>query len=142
MRITNNRKFWQTIKPNFTGKTLKDERTTLVDRDKVITEEKDLIKKFKDHFEKTAETLKIDRPILSDLSDNHVLNAIEYFSHHASVLKIKEARESSDCFSLKLVTIEDICKEILALEASKAIQSNDMPTKIIIISKFFLNFFK
>ena len=142
MRITNNRKFWQTIKPNLTRKALKDERITLVDRDKVIAEEKDLLKKFKDHFEKTVETLKIDRPILSDLSDNHVLNAIEYFSHYASVLKIKEARESSDCFSLKLVTIEDICKEILALEASKATQSNDMPTKIVknnsyLFSKFF-----
>ena len=38
-RITNNRKFWQTIKPNFTDKILKDERITLVDGDKVITEE-------------------------------------------------------------------------------------------------------
>ena len=143
MRITNNRKFWQTIKPNFTGKTLKDERTTLVDRDKVITEEKDLLKKFKDHFEKTVETLKIDRPILSDLSDNHVLNAIEYFSYHASVLKINEPRESSDCFSLKLVTIEDICKEILALEASKTTQSNDIQPKLSkIIPTFFLNFSK
>ena len=49
---------------------------------------------------------------------------------------------SSDCFSFKLVTVEDICKEILAIDASKATQSDDMPTKIIknnpnIFSKFF-----
>ena len=94
-RITNNGKYWQTIKLNFTGKTLKDERITLVNRDKVITEEKDVVKKLKDLFEKIAETLKIDRPILSDLSDDPVLNAIENFSHRASVLKIKEARDSS-----------------------------------------------
>ena len=112
--ITDNRKVWQTIKPNFTHKTLKDERITLAEGDKVITEEKDVAKIFKDHFEKIVETLKIDRPILSDLSDDPVLNAIENFSHHASVLKIKEARNSSDCFSFKLVTIEDICKEIRA----------------------------
>ena len=36
-RITDNRKCWQTIKPNFTDKTLKDERITLVDGDKFIT---------------------------------------------------------------------------------------------------------
>ena len=47
---------------------------------------------------------------------------LKIFSHHPSVLKIK-ARESSDYFSFKLVTIEDICKEILALDASKATQS-------------------
>ena len=88
-KITDNRKFWQTIKPNFTDKTLKDERITLVDGDKVMTEEKNVVKKFKDHFEKTVETLKIDRPILSDLSDDPVLNATENFSRNASVLKSK-----------------------------------------------------
>ena len=141
-RITDNRKLWQIIKPNFTDKTLKVERITLIDGGKVITEAKDVVKKFKDHFEKIVKTLKIDRPILSDLSDDPVLNAIENFSHHTSVLKIKEARDSSDCFSFKLVTIEDICKEILALDASKATQRDDIPTKIIknnsgIFSKFF-----
>ena len=141
-RITDNRKFWQTIKPNFTDKTVKDERITLVDGGKVITEEKDVVKKFKDHFEKIVETLKIDRPILFELSDDSVLNAIENFSHHASVLKTKETRDSSDCFSFKLVTIEDICKEILTLDASKATQRDDIPNKINknnsdIFSKFF-----
>ena len=42
-RATDNRKFWQTSKPNFTNKTLKDKRITLVDGDKVVTEEKDLV---------------------------------------------------------------------------------------------------
>ena len=32
---------------------------------------------------------------------------------------------------VKLVTIEDICKEIRVLDASKATQSDDIPTKII-----------
>ena len=86
-RISDNRKFWQIIKPNCTDRTLKDERITLVEGDKVITEEKDVVKIFKDHFEKIVETLKIDRPILSDLSDDPVLNAIENFSHHVRVLK-------------------------------------------------------
>ena len=88
-RITDQRKFWQTIKPNLTDKTLKDERITLADGDKFITEEKDAVIKFKDHFEKTVETLKIDRPMLSDLNDDSFLNAIKKFSEHTCVLKSK-----------------------------------------------------
>ena len=42
-----------------------------------------------------------------------------------------ETLQKSDYFSFKLATIEDICKEILALDASKATQSDDMPAKII-----------
>ena len=83
-----------------------------------------------DHSEKTVETLQIDCPVLSDLRDKPVLNVIENLFHYGSVLKINEARDSSYFFSLKLVTIEDIRKEKLALDASKATQSNDMPTKI------------
>ena len=55
-RIPDNNKFWKTIKSNFTDKTLKDERITLVEGDKVLTEEKDEVKIFKDHFEKIVET--------------------------------------------------------------------------------------
>ena len=80
---------------NFTDK---DARITLVDGDKVLTEEKVVII-FKDHFEKIVETLKLHRLIFSDLSDDPALNAIENFYHLASVLKIKEARDSSDCLS-------------------------------------------
>ena len=89
-RLNGNRKLCQTIKPNCTDKNLKDERITLVERGKVITEEKDVVKIFKDHFEKIVETLKIDHPILSDLSDDPVLNDIENFSHHASFLRKQE----------------------------------------------------
>ena len=51
-------KFWQTVKPNFTGTALKDVRITFVDGDKVIAEEKDVFKKV---FlkSKTRETLLI-----------------------------------------------------------------------------------
>ena len=61
-RMTDNRKFWQTIKPNCIYKTLKDERITLVEEDKIITEESDVVKIFKDHFEKIVETLKLTVP--------------------------------------------------------------------------------
>ena len=55
-RITDNRKFWQIIKPSFPDKILKDEKITLVERDKVITKEKNIVKLFKDHLEKIVET--------------------------------------------------------------------------------------
>ena len=48
---------------NFTNKCSKDGRTTDIDGGKVLTEVKDVLKKFKDHFEKIIEILKIDRPI-------------------------------------------------------------------------------
>ena len=54
----------------------------------------------------------------------------------------KQETRLVDCVSFKLLTIEDICKKTLALDASKSNQNDSMPTKIIknnsdIFSKFF-----
>ena len=46
-------------------------------------------------------------------------------------LKLKKRETLLIAFSFKLVPIEDICNKILSLDASKATQSDDMPTKII-----------
>ena len=67
--------------------------------------------------------------IFSKKKFNLVLQQMNNHTHHASALKIKEARDSSDSFSFKVVTTEDVGKEILALDASKAIQSDDVPTR-------------
>ena len=80
--------------------------------------------------------------MLSDLGDDPVLNVTENLYHHVSVLKIKDPRNFSDYISFKLATIEDIYKEIRALNTSKAIQSDSIPTKVIknnsdIFSRFF-----
>ena len=41
-KVTDNKHFWKTIKPNFTDKVLKDEKIVLVEDDKVITADTDL----------------------------------------------------------------------------------------------------
>ena len=60
------------------------------------------------------------------LTENFIFCAVQ----HASVFKIEQAKNSSDCFSFKLVTKEGICKETLTLDVSKATQSDDMPTNM------------
>ena len=56
-KVTGNKHFWKTFKPNFTDKILKDEKTALVEDHKVITAEADLVKIFKDHFGNIVESL-------------------------------------------------------------------------------------
>ena len=59
--------------------------------------------------------------------ENFIFCAVQ----HASVFKIKQTKNSSDCFSFKLVTKEGIWKETLTLDVSKATQSDDMPTNTL-----------
>ena len=45
--ITKNKRFWKTVKPPFTDKNLKDERITLVENNKVVSDESELVEIFK-----------------------------------------------------------------------------------------------
>ena len=120
-RKTENWKFWQTIEPKFYWQD--SQRITLAGGHKALKGDKYEVKEFKDYFEKIAETFKIDRPVLSDLNDDPVLNAAENFPTMLMFLKSKK-QVTSDCFFFKLVAIENICKQKLS--------------KIILA--FFLNF--
>ena len=42
--------FWKTVKPSFTDRTLKDERITLVENNKVVSDESKLVEVFSKYF--------------------------------------------------------------------------------------------
>ena len=43
-RVTDNKQFWKKVKPCLTDKTLKDERITLIENDKKVLDERELVK--------------------------------------------------------------------------------------------------
>ena len=81
-----------------------------------------------------------EKPV-SNESVNHV---IMKFQNHPSIIKIKEKHQQH--FSFSAVEAEDVDREIDSLDASKAIQQNDLPVKIIqanrdIFSEFIMHNF-
>ena len=74
----------------------------------------------------------INENIISDTNgiDDPVLKAIEKYKKHPSILVIKKISKNN-IFSFQKVSYEDIIKEIQNLDASKACQDTDVPTKII-----------
>ena len=48
-RVTDNKQFRKTVKPCLNAKTLKDERKTLTENEKVVSNERELVKIFKEY---------------------------------------------------------------------------------------------
>ena len=140
-KVSDNKTFWKTIKPNFTEKTIKDQKITLVGKETVISEESELTEVFNNYFDYVVENLNIQRPIFSHEHNDPIANAIKTFEQHASILKIKENRKIYSTFSFKPVSLDETIKETFNLDTSKATQKSDISTKIIkqnqdIFSKF------
>ena len=57
--ITENKLFWKTVKPSFTEKTLKNERITLIENNKVVSDESKLVEIFCKYFGNIIQNLGI-----------------------------------------------------------------------------------
>ena len=55
--INEDKLFWKTVKASFTDKTLKDERITLVENKKVISNESELVEIFSKYFGNIVQNL-------------------------------------------------------------------------------------
>ena len=58
--ITENKLFWKTVKPCFTDKTLKVERITLVENNKVVSDQSKLVEIFSKYFGNIVQNRGID----------------------------------------------------------------------------------
>ena len=63
------------------------------------------------------------------VSNGSANDIIRKFQNHPSIIKIKENHQRH--FSFSAVGVEDVKREIDSLDASKTIQQNDIPVKII-----------
>ena len=131
--VKDNKQFWKTVKPCLTDKTLKDERITLIINEKVVSDERELVKIFNEYLSNIVSNLDIQRPPSITLHHDPALNAIKKIENHPSILEIKKQIPSDLAFpfSFRKVTLTEIINEIKNLDELKATQSNGIPTKVI-----------
>ena len=112
---------------------MKDERITLVENNKVVSDESKLVEIFGKYFGNIAQNLGIDG--LTNISSHNetvtIRKAIEKYQNHPSIKVIRENIDTTKNFSFDLINPECISKIINNLDTSKATQQGDIPTKIL-----------
>ena len=129
--IIDNKQFWKTVKPCFSSTFGDNERINLTEVEKLVSEGREVTKTFKSYFETIAKNLGINSKFMYEdpVSNESVNDVIRKFQNHPSIIKIKENHQRH--FSFSAVEVEDIDRKIHLLDASKTIQQNDIPVKII-----------
>ena len=113
--VIDNRKFWKTVKPMLSNKFVNNEKITLVDNEKIITNDKEIAKVLNDFFSNIIKTLNIPKKDHTDSIVENVrdptLKAILKYRKHPSILAIKRKLKSGPAFTFN--------------------KEDDIPTKII-----------
>ena len=121
--ITDNRKFWKTIKPLFSNKEPNKKKITLVKENEIISKDEEISETFNSFFKNAVKSLDIqENKYLLSITDginDPIEFALKKYAVHPNVLNIKEAVSESR-FSFKEVGLSDVENEINNLNPKKA----------------------
>ena len=121
---TDNRKFWNTVKPLFSNYNGGSQNITLFDDDKIISNDEEVAQTLNKFFGNSVKSLNIteNNALLNRTDDltNPVDVALKMFENHPSIIDIKEKITVEVKFSFSKVAISDIKIEIRNLDIKKA----------------------
>ena len=134
-KYTDNIKFWNTVKPMFSGSGFGSKKITLVENGQIITADKFNAESFNNFFIDAVSSLSIEenRALLDESDDtlDPVKRAIKKFGHHPSILDIKRNVSVTTKFSFTEVGVPEMITEINNLNAKKAGTFMNIPVKIL-----------
>ena len=136
-QITDNKKFWKSIKPLFNENSNGAEKITIIDNNKVITSDDGLCQVFNDFFKDAVNNLNIHENefIVNkvEVISNPIDDIIKKFSDHPSIKDINN-NVIPGTFNFMEITKDDIEFEINKLNASKSGMFSSIPAKLLKIA--------
>ena len=129
--ISDNRKFWKTIRPYFSKKRSNCNKYLLLEKDVSIQKLGGDSENVYEHFINGVSKLKLRYCLNSSNKGNTFDKLIEKFKFRYSILKIKQNFESLDKFFFQSVTTDEVKREIFNLYDSKVTQCGNIPVKIL-----------
>ena len=120
--------FWEYSRPYFTDKVKSSSKIILLEGDKIVSKNDELVKCFNEHFNNIYESA---QPFNTESADP-VSDAISTFESHPSIIKIKsDLIRSNDLFDFKKTSFEEIVTEISKLKSNCAVGFDGFPAKIL-----------
>ena len=137
--LSDNKKFWEVMKPLFSEKQKIIRKIILIDDDKVIYNDQDIAEKMNNFFITAVSKLCIEDQYANEENVHNeynsiILKIVAQYKNHPSICKIKENISVNEKFSFNTMSTDQVENVIKNLNTHKATQCNDIPAKIIVKS--------
>ena len=130
--ITDNRKFWKTMKPFFSDKGPRNQKITIVKENEIISEDMEVAETLNNFFKNAVHSLSISENVdlltPTENSLNPVDKAITKYESHPSILKIKENVKFTH-FLFTEIELSEVEQELKQLNPKKASTFNNISSK-------------
>ena len=130
---TDNKWFWKNVKPFLSDKGLGKSDITLIEGNRIISDDLDVANTLNSFFDNVVSSLGIGEPmesttVLSSLTDS-TDGTIQKYSNHPSIININQNVFGTN-FSFE-TTMSDVENELRKLETNKACMPNSIPAKAL-----------
>ena len=126
--VTDNKKFWKTVKPLFSDKLQSKNKIVLIEDETIISNDNEVAETMNEFFVSVTDSLGIKE---NSGYENATDKAVHKFSNHPSILKIKNHYQNAGSFHFQKVTPDAVDKEVRNLNPKKATTHKNIPPKIL-----------
>ena len=127
--LSNNRKFWKTIKPYFSHKGLNSSKLLFKETGNLVSNEKQLATIMNSFFINITKGFEIKEDIESNA--NTLEDVLDGFNSHPRIERIRRTIKTNEKSSFQPVTEDLVHEIILSLGASKATSVGDIPADVL-----------
>ena len=122
--ITDNKKFWKTVKPILSDKGRSNSKITLIEDEKIISNDEEVAETLNNYFVTSTDSLGIteNSDIISSTegASDPIVKARLKYSNHPSIRKIRNFVQNAEPFKFQKVSLEQMDNEIRRLTPKKA----------------------
>ena len=133
--VTDNKKFWTTIKPFFSDKSQSQNKIVLTEGERIISNDVEVAETMNEFFVTVTDSLGINDNFSDENATDGITDPIEKavikFSNHPSILKIKGQFPTAGPFVFKKVAPDTVDEEVRNLNPKKATTHKSIPPKIL-----------
>ena len=115
--LSDNHKFWKTIKPCFSNKGLNSKKLLLKEKGNLVSDEKELATIMNNFFINITKNLEMKKDSKGKL--NNLKYILKAFESHPSIEKTKKPINTTEKFSFRNVNDDEVRKFIINLDGLK-----------------------
>ena len=133
--VTDNKKFWKTVKPFFSDKLQTNNKIVLTEDETIVSNDVEVAETMNEFFVTVTDSLGIDETSNYENTTEGITDpvdkAVYKFSNHPSILKIKDHCQNVGSFHFQKVTPDAVDREVRDLNPKKATLHKNIPPKIL-----------
>ena len=133
--VTDNKKFWKTVKPFFSDKLQSKNKIVLIEDETIISKDVEVAETMNEFFVSVTDSLGINENSGYENATEGIADpidkAVHKFSNHPSILKINEQYQNAGSFHFQKVTPDVVDNEVRNLNHKKATTHKNIPPKIL-----------